>query len=78
MKPKSFVSSCSFRPGSVITANRPEYIWPALFTRMSTAPKRRFADSTRRATSDSCVMSATSASTSPPVSPASLCFAASS
>ena len=40
MKPKSLVSSCSFKPASFITAKRPEYICPALFTRMSTLPKR--------------------------------------
>ena len=67
MKPNSLVSSWPRSPSSVIAAKRPEYIWPALFTRMSTAPNRSLARRARRSTSAATAMSATTASTSPPV-----------
>jgi hypothetical protein len=67
MNPNSLVSSCFFISSSSITANRPEYMVPALFTRMSTPPSLSLAVSTMRLMSASFVMSACTACTSPPV-----------
>src|SRR5262245_8009549 len=65
--PNSLVSSCVRRPASVSASKRPEYICPALFTRMSTWPKRCVAATTTRSTSASTDMSAATVATSPQV-----------
>ncbi len=61
------MSSCVFIASSSKTAKRPEYICPALLTRMATPPSFCLAVSIIFAMSDSLVMSATTAWTSPPV-----------
>ena len=77
MKPNSLVSSCTLSNSSVSAAKRPEYMVPALLTRMSTPPSCCFAPSTTsRAMSASSDMSACTACTSPPVSLASASRAA--